>query len=113
LLIRYNVCIIYEDKERTGLKIRKMFVLPLYIFILLLKYTVLVALIKFELALVFGLFKPLFMMDKTGWSGLLLVIVVTGLDLAIYFLILPRLPIKWEQFEPKKLAEKILRLDEI
>jgi hypothetical protein len=69
----------------------------------------LVALIKFELALVFGLFKHLFMMDKTGWSGLLLVIVGAGLNLAIYFLLLPRPPIKWEQFEPKKLAEKILR----
>lgn len=92
-----------------GLKVRKVFVRPLYLCILLLKYTVLVALIKFELAL--GLFKHLFMMDKTGWSGLLLVIVGAGLNLAIYFLLLPRLPIKWEQFEPKKLAEKILRIE--
>jgi uncharacterized membrane protein len=96
-----------------GLKIRKMFVRPLYLCILILKYAVLVALIRFELSLIFGLFKHLFMMDKTGWSGLLLIIVGSGINLVIYFLLLPRLPIKWEQFEPKKLAKKLLRLDEI
>jgi hypothetical protein len=89
-----------------------MFLRPLYLCILVLKYGILAALIKLELALVFGLFKPLFLMDKTGWSGLLLVIVVVGLDLAVYFLILLRPPIKWEQFEPKKLAENILRLNQ-
>jgi hypothetical protein len=78
----------------------------------MLKYGILGVVLQAELGLFFGIFKPLFMMDKTGWSGLLLVIAVTSFDIAIY-LLLRRLPIKWERFEPKKLAEKILRLDEI
>lgn len=88
-----------------------MFAHLLYILILLLKYGILVTVIRAELDLVFGLFKPLFMMDKTGWSGLLLVILVAGFDITIYFL-LRRLPIKWEWFESKKLAKKILKLPE-
>jgi hypothetical protein len=83
--------------------IRKRFLHPLYIFISFLKYGILGAAIKAEIDLIFWLFKP---------SGLLLFVVLAGFDLAIIYL-LRRLPIKWERFEPKKLAEKILRITEI
>jgi hypothetical protein len=85
----------------TDLKIRKMFYFVI-------KYIVIYTLVRYELAFTFWLFKPLFMMDKTGWSGLLLVIVVTGFDLAIYFLFRCQL-IEWD----RKIAKKMLRIDEI
>jgi hypothetical protein len=78
------------------------------------KYIVIYTLVRYELAFTFSLFKPLllfkplFMMDKTGWSGLLLVIVVTGFDLAIYFLFRRQL-IEWD----RKIAKKMLRINEI
>jgi hypothetical protein len=93
-------------------KIRKMFLHPLHLCLLMIKYGIVGAVVMSELDLVFWLFKPLFMTDKTGWSGLLLVIVIAGLNIAVY-LLLRRFPIEWERFEPKNLAKKILGLDEI
>jgi hypothetical protein len=82
--------------------IRKRFLHPLYIFISFLKYGIYGAAITAEVDLIFWLFKP---------SGLLLAFVeLAGLNIAVHFL-LRRLPFKWERFEPKKLAEKILRLE--
>jgi hypothetical protein len=75
----------------------------------MLKYGILGAVITAELDLIFRLLKPTFMVDISVWIGF---IVSAGLNISVHFLLL-RLPIKWERFEPKKLAEKILRLDEI
>lgn len=91
------------------MKIRKMFVHPLYVLILLLKYGILLALFSAEMDQVFELFK----VNQTGWSwsGLLIVIVVSGFNISMVFL-LHRLPINWEWLDSKKLAKKILKLPE-
>jgi hypothetical protein len=86
-----------------------MFVHPLYVLILLLKYGILLALFSAEMDQVFELFK----VSQTGWSwsGLLIVIVVSGFNISMVFL-LHRLPINWEWLDSKKLAKKILKLTE-
>jgi hypothetical protein len=74
----------------------------------MLKYGIVGAVFMSELNLIFKLLKATFMgFDITIGSGF---IVVTGFNLVIYFL-LRRLPIKWERFDPKKLAKKMLRID--
>jgi hypothetical protein len=94
--------------------VRKILVYPLYVLIAFIKYGSVGALLRAELELFFELFKPLFMMDKTGWSGLLLVVAVVGFNFLVIYSLL-RLPIKWgwlwDWLDYKKLSKKILILE--
>jgi hypothetical protein len=74
-------------------------------FYYLLKNALLLTLIQAELELAFRFFNPLFMMDRFGWSGLVLVIVVIGFDLAIYWFLFRR-----HAELDRKIAMKIFRI---
>jgi hypothetical protein len=80
------------------LKIRK-------IFYFVIKWLFIFTLIKYEPDFTFWLFKPLVIMDKSGWMELLRKIAFVGFDLVIYALLHRRL-IEWDRI----VAEKIFRI---